>query len=144
MLLVVWAQTAVERAPIFDFRAELKRDTSRLIVMQGTGKHLGVAVDQSLKYAVVGTVLAHKDFIVADQHLRVEQFPALRTKASREVKENEIRLSSLRCHGHGYFLPAPETVPQADAHRRRRVNAEARTGKKSTETRQKRPPGFHD
>ena len=96
VLLVVWAQAAVERATLYHFRLGLERQRARLVEPQRIEVHLGIAVEQGLELAVLPAAFAHEHRVVPNVHLGVDHPLADRADALRQLDEDLVAIDARR------------------------------------------------
>jgi hypothetical protein len=97
VLLMVGAEAAVVRASVLGLGAEGQRDRSRLVVLAVRHVRLGVPIDQRFKRPASGTPFPHVDLVVTEDHLTVDDAPAIRADASRQLVEDVVGVGL----GHG-------------------------------------------
>ena len=90
VLLMVRAESTIERAAAIPCRRKLKRYGAGFVELRGIGIHACVAVHERFERAVLRAALPHINLVVADQDLRVDDGSADRTYAAGKLIENII------------------------------------------------------
>ena len=95
VLLMVGAESAVERAAIANLCRELKRDPARTVVLGCAHVHLGVGAYDALEASVLGTPFLHVDASVSDVDLGVEDPVAYGADATGQFYEDRVPSANL-------------------------------------------------
>ena len=90
VLLMVRAESTIERAAAISYRRKLKRYGARFVEFRGIGIHACVAVHERFERPVLRAALPHIDLVVADQDLCVDDGSADGTYAPGKLVENII------------------------------------------------------
>src|SRR5258708_9601938 len=90
VLLVVGAQAAIVRTSVLYLAASLQRNGSRLVVPAQGCVSFRVSVNKSLERSALRAALAHEDFVIAQDDLRVDNLAAFRTDAARQFVKDVI------------------------------------------------------
>ena len=100
VLAVLRAQAAIERAAVDALRGDARRGLAGLVELRLLHVGAGVPVDQSLEPAVLRAPLAHERAVVAQEHLGVDDDPALRAdRPGRLVEDLAVRAGARRKRG---------------------------------------------
>ena len=97
VLLVVRAESAIERATAIPLRRKLKRNGAWFVELRGIGIHACVAVYEPFEEPVLRAAFPHVDLGVADQNLCVDDSAADGTDAARKFIENIIGIFLESC-----------------------------------------------
>src|SRR5205823_10834354 len=108
VLLVLGAETAIERTTLFDLGLESKRQRSRLVVTEDARVEIGVSEHDRLERAVVGATLPHHHLAVAKMDLRVDHPATDRTERPRKLQEAQRAIHA--CHGRSSCKPLEQLL----------------------------------
>src|SRR5205823_12951627 len=108
VLLVLGAETAIERTTLFDLGLESKRQRSRLVMTEDARVEIGVSEHDRLERAVVGATLPHHHLAVAKMDLSVDHPATDRTERPRDLPEDRLALRAR--HGRGHRQPDDQTT----------------------------------
>ena len=100
VLLVLGAETAIERTTLFDLGLESKRQRSRLVMTEDARVEIGVSEHDRLERAVVGATFPHHHLAVAKMDLRVDHPATDRTERPRDLPEDRLALRARHERGH--------------------------------------------
>ena len=93
VLLMLRAETAVQRTAVHHLGAEPQRHRARLVVAQGAEVHLGVRAEQRLEPAVGWAPLPHNDPAALEQHLGIDRVQAPGAYAPGQLVEDIVRVT---------------------------------------------------
>ncbi len=95
VLLMVRAESAVQRTTVTDLRGELKWYAARTVESGRAHVHLSVRANDSLKPSMLGTSLLHVYSPVPDVDLSVENLTTFRADTLSQFYENGVAFSNV-------------------------------------------------